>query len=110
VRDRARPEFHAALGLDPTEFDHTVFRITTEISRQVFPLTLPLDDPRFRAGLDRLRRIGEARAAAAASGGPLAGLKRAALGVAGALVFARLYLLPVRANALPQDVRLAPTW
>ncbi len=110
VRDHARPEFHAALGLDPTSFDHTVFRITSDISRQVFPLTLPLDDPRFRAGLERLRQIGEARASAAAKGGLLAGIQRAALGAAGAIVFARLYLLPVQANALPQDVRLAPTW
>jgi magnesium-protoporphyrin IX monomethyl ester (oxidative) cyclase len=110
VRDHARPAFHAALGLDPTEFDYAVFRVTNEISKQVFPFTLPVDDPRFRAGLERLRRIGEARDAARARGGLLAGLKRAVLGAAGGLVFARLYLLPVQPNALPEDVRLAPTW
>ena len=110
VRDHARPEFHAALGLDPTDYDFTVFRITSEISRQVFPVTLDLDDPRFHAGLERLRRIAEASAAARAKGGVGGSLKRIVLGVAGAATFVRLYLLPAKSNTLPRDVRLAPNW
>lgn len=110
VRDHARPAFHAALGLDPTEYDFQVFRITSEISQQIFPLTLNLDDPRFHAGLERLRRIGEARERAAALGGWLGGLKRAGLAMAGAATFVRLYFLPVRSNEAPQQVRLAPGW
>ena len=110
VRDHTRPELHDALGLDPTDYDYTVFRITSEISRQVFPLTLDLDDPRFRAGLERLRRIAEASAAAREQGGLLGRLQRAGLALTGAAVFARLYLLPAKPNALPQDVRLAPAW
>ena len=40
VRDHARPEFHKAMGMDPTDYDYKVFRITNDITRQVFPLVL----------------------------------------------------------------------
>ena len=110
VRDHARPEFHAALGLDPTEYDYTVFRITSEISKQVFPLTLDIDHPAFRAGLERLRAIAAAGAQARAQGGMRGALKRAALAVSGVTTFARLYFLPTRPNAIPREVRLAPAW
>jgi magnesium-protoporphyrin IX monomethyl ester (oxidative) cyclase len=110
VRDHARPEFHRALGFDATAYDFEVFRITSEISRQVFPLTINLDDPRFHAGLERLRRIGDASAAAKARGGLVGAVRRAGLAAAGAATFARLFLLPAKRHTLPQDVRLAPTW
>ena len=110
VRDHARPQFHAALGLDPTEYDFTVFRITSEISRQVFPLTVDIDDPRFRRTLDRLCRIADATAAARARGGVVGGVRRAALTLRAAAAFTRLLLLPAKANAVPSDVRLAPIW
>jgi magnesium-protoporphyrin IX monomethyl ester (oxidative) cyclase len=110
IRDHGRPVFHAALGLDPTEYDFQVFRITTEIARQVFPVALDLDHPAFRAGLDRLLRINASMARAKAQGGLLGNAKRLALVGAAGLAFARLYLLPTKRQALPGTIRLAPAW
>ncbi len=110
VRDHARPVFHAAMGVDPTEYDYTVFRITQEIASQVFPVSLAIDDPRFRAGLERMRRIAVAIGAAKKRGPVVGGVKRVVLAGAAGLVFARLFLLPVRRQALPSDVRLQPAW
>ncbi len=110
VRDHARPAFHRALGLDPTDYDFTVFRITSEISRQVFPFTLALDDPAFAAGLERLRRISLRMAEATARGGVVGRARKLGLGAAAAVAFVRLYLIPVRPHAIPADVRLAPAW
>jgi magnesium-protoporphyrin IX monomethyl ester (oxidative) cyclase len=110
VRDHQRPEMHQALGLDATAYDFEVFRITSEITKQVFPLTLNLDDPRFHRGLETLRRISVATEAAKARGGLVGGVRRIGLTIAAGLAFTRLYCLPARPNALPADVRLAPTW
>jgi magnesium-protoporphyrin IX monomethyl ester (oxidative) cyclase len=110
VRDHSRPEMYKALGLDPTQFDYRVFDITTAISRQIFPLTLDTDDPRFRNGLEALLRIAQASTAARERGGLMGRLARVGLAARGALVFARLYFLPTRTNQLPEQVRVAPAW
>jgi magnesium-protoporphyrin IX monomethyl ester (oxidative) cyclase len=110
VRDHMRPAFHEAIGLDPSDYDFTVFRITSEISQQVFPVVLDLDNPAFRSGLDRLWRLGEANAVAKARGGLLGRIWSLGIGLAAASTFARLFLLPAKRNVLPQHVSLAPAW
>jgi magnesium-protoporphyrin IX monomethyl ester (oxidative) cyclase len=110
VRDHARPVFHKSLGVDPTEYDFQVFRITSEISRQVFPLTIDLEDPAFHAVLERLRRISVGMNVADRQGGIVGKLKKAGLGVAAAVAFAQLYFIPAKRNDLPQQVRLQPAW
>lgn len=110
VRDHSRPELYKALGMDPTAFDHRVFDITTEITRQVFPLTVDTHDPRFRAGLEKLREINIKVEAARQRKGLWSALQRGGLSLAAATVFARLYLLPTRSNELPKDVCMAPAW
>ncbi len=110
VRDHARTAFHAALGLDPTEYDQKVFSICSEISRQVFPVVLDMRSPAMRAGLDRLASLTQAMSAAKAQGGVVGTLKRIGLGAMAGATFARLYLLPVERNTAPATVRLVPAW
>jgi magnesium-protoporphyrin IX monomethyl ester (oxidative) cyclase len=110
VRDHCRPAFHKALGVTPSDYDFEVFRVTSEISRQVFPLTLDLANPKFKQGLDRLYEIAKASADADAAGGVGGKLRKAALTASAALTFARLYFLPTKPNPLPAEIRLAPVW
>jgi magnesium-protoporphyrin IX monomethyl ester (oxidative) cyclase len=110
VRDHARPEFHEALGLTPTDYDFEVFRITSKISEQVFPLSIDIDHPGFHAGLERLRRIAQAGAATNGQIGVFVRFKKLGLAIAGAAAFTRLFLLPTKPNTVPRRVRLAPAW
>ena len=110
VRDHARPKLYEAFGMDVKEFDYEVFDITTEISRQVFPLTLNTDDPRFRAGLERMRELQMGRDALEGKPSIVAKAKRLGLGALFGLTFARLYLLPTQPNAMPEQVCMQPAW
>jgi len=110
VRDHKRPQLYTALGMDATTYDYRVFSITSEITRQVFPLTVDADHPDFRAAMDKLYRISEAYDAARARGGLIGWVKRGALAVAGVATFVRLYALPSHDNALPLRTRMAPSW
>ena len=110
VRDHQRPLFHAALGLDPKQYDMQVFRITQEISRQVFPVTLDLDHPKFLEGLERLRLISGKLTAAKGQNGLGGRLKRLGLMAGAGLTFARLYLARPQRHDLPAQVLMAPIW
>jgi magnesium-protoporphyrin IX monomethyl ester (oxidative) cyclase len=110
VRDHQRPYMHEAFGIDPTEYDYKVFEITSEISKQIFPLTLDIDNPAFRAGLERLRLQMESIEAAKKRGGIAGALRQVAGAAAAATTFVRLYFLPVQPNDLPEQVRMAPAW
>ena len=53
VRDHKRPKLHKALNLSPTEYDMQVFEITSEISKQVFPLLIDIKNPNFLKNLKK---------------------------------------------------------
>jgi magnesium-protoporphyrin IX monomethyl ester (oxidative) cyclase len=110
VRDHSRPLLHEAFGFDADDYDMQVLRITSEITKQVFPLTLDLDSPKFKARLDRLVRIMAGIERAKAAGGPLGLVRRAALAVAAAGTFAQLYFQRARTNPLPARITVAPAW
>jgi len=110
VRDHNRPVFHAALGVDPTEYDYKVFEICNQIARQVFPVELVIDAPEFRRQMEKLR-LAAARIEDGKARGGIGGMLARASGMAGAgLAFARMYLQRPKSNALPRSIRLQPAW
>lgn len=52
INDARRADFYAALGLHWRSYDHDVIRLCNQISTQVFPVTLPIDNPAFYRNLD----------------------------------------------------------
>ncbi len=110
VRDHRRPVFHAALGLDPTDYDYRVFRICSAITRQVFPVEIDLDAPAFREAMEQLRRAADAMEEASARGGIGGWLSARWHALRAVAAFARLYLVPVKTHALPETTRLQPAW
>lgn len=110
VRDHTRPYMHEAMGFEATDYDHQVFDITTEISKQIFPLSLDTHNPAFRRGLDRLVKISAAADAAKAKGGLIGAIKRVGCSIAGAAVFLRLYTIKTKKHELPEKVLKAPAW
>ncbi len=110
VRDHARPIMHEAMGINSTEYDFEVFRITSEITKQVFPLTLDTDNPAFKVRLDRLCHWSNQMEAAKAQGGIFGKVKQARCALAAGYQFVRLYLLPVHHHDLPVQIRLNPAW
>jgi magnesium-protoporphyrin IX monomethyl ester (oxidative) cyclase len=52
LNDARRKDFYAALGLDWRAYDQQVIKLTNQIATQVFPVTLPVDNPRFYEHLD----------------------------------------------------------
>jgi magnesium-protoporphyrin IX monomethyl ester (oxidative) cyclase len=110
VRDHSRVEFHKALGLNPEEYGMTVFRITAEISKQVFPLLLDIDNPAFLRGMRRLNELALRLEDARRAGGIGGRLRSAALHAQIGTTLLGLYLLPAKRNSLPATSRLVPAW
>lgn len=110
IRDHQRPVFHKALGVDIDWYDMEVFRITSEITRQCFPVELDLENPLFKTLCDRMFRISEAMDQAREQGGALGWIRRVGLGARAAWTFGRMYLMPVKKHELPSTSRLQPAW
>ncbi len=110
VRDHMRPAFHNALGVDIEEYDMQVFRTTTEISKQCFPLVLDLDNPKLREGFRKLERINQKIAAAAEQGGITGKIRKGLWSAAAAATFVRIYFIPTKSNEIPETSRLQPVW
>lgn len=109
-RDHMRPALHRAMGLDITDYDYQVFKICTEISRQVFPVLLDTDNPKFRVAMEAMRGASLRLEAARQKTGARRMLARASASVAVGWAFIRLMSVRVLPNALPARVLRAATW
>ncbi len=109
IRDHKRPAFHAALGVDPTAYDFEVFQTCNEIARQVFPVEIDLENPKFFDKLERLRHLSD-RIDDLQGTGAWGWIKRKALSLRVAVTFVGLFFLPTRKNTLPETTRLQPVW
>jgi len=110
VRDHTRPALHDAMGLNATQYDFEVFRITSEISKQVFPLIVDIDHPMFKVYLDRLTALSLAMNDTKDKKGVFNLLNKGAIAIQALITFGKLFFLPVIKSELPAQVRLAPTW
>ncbi|MEY2956406.1 MAG: magnesium-protoporphyrin IX monomethyl ester (oxidative) cyclase [Gemmobacter sp.] len=110
VRDHARPEFHKALGVDIAWYDQEVFRKTSAIARQIFPIEIDIDHPRWIPTLERLERAFVDMDAARQRGGIGGAVGRIVAGARAGLAFAGLYTIPARRNTPPASVRLEPSY
>lgn len=110
VRDHLRADFYRAVGWDATEYDFEVFRKTTHITRQVFPLALDVENPKFRARLDRMAENTARLHAMEGETGIGARLRRARLMASNVAAFAGLFAMRVLPNTPPADVRMEPMY
>ncbi len=110
VRDHQRPAFHQALGVDTAWYGQEVFRKTSEISKQVFPITLDIDHPRWRPNLERLVRASRKIDAAKKAGGIGGFVGRLAGTAQAAFAFVSLYTIPAVRHRVPASTRLEPVY
>ena len=110
VRDHARPAFHKALGVDIDWYDKQVLQITSEISKQVFPIEIDLDNPKWEKGLKSLRIAFEKLDESKRQGGLIGNLKKVYYATVAGLAFFSLYRIPVKKNIVPENSCLQPTY
>lgn len=110
VRDHQRPAFHEALGVDTDWYGQEVFRKTSDISKQIFPIMLDIDHPRWMPSLKRLQRASADMAAADRKTGLAKLVGKASAGTRAALAFVSLYTIPAKRNSVPAVTRLQPAY
>ena len=98
------------MGFDVDDYDRRVIKLTSEISEQVFPVSLPVDNPKFWERLASVYENTKAMAEARARGGLAGRLTVARLFAANALTLGRIYCMRAKKNVLPANMRLEPVW
>src|SRR6056297_3169864 len=110
VRDHQRPAFHEALGVVTDWYGQEVFRKTSEITKQVFPITLDIDHPRWEPNLNRMQDANVQIAEGRKQGGVLGFVKKLGAQTRAASAFATLYFIPTQKHQVPESTRLEPAY
>ncbi len=110
VRDHQRPAFHEALGVDTDWYAREVFTKTSELTKQIFPITLDIDNPRWQRGCEALQRANVQIAEGKARGGVGGWLAKTTGSAKAALAFVSLYTIPVQKHRVPASTRLEPAY
>ncbi len=110
VRDHARVEFHKALGVEIDWYDQEVFRKTSAISLQIFPIELDIDHPRWLPSLRAMNAAFIAMDTAKKRGGVGGWVSGKLAAARAAWIFVRLYTIPTKKHALPASVRMEPVY
>lgn len=93
LNDARRADFYAALGLHWRDYDQKVIRLCNQITTQVFPVTMPVDNPRFWAYLDACVEADRQATALAGRKDPISLIKIAAERIKLATCLIRAYIL-----------------
>jgi magnesium-protoporphyrin IX monomethyl ester (oxidative) cyclase len=110
VRDHQRPAFHKALGVDPDWYAHEVFTKTSELTKQIFPITLDIENPKWQTLLERLQTANVDLDNARKQGGVSGFVKRLSAQARAGTTFVRLMLIPSKSHKVPENVRLEPVY
>ncbi len=100
LNDASRASFYAAMGLNWRDYDQKVIRLCNEIVTQVFPVSLPIDNPQFYRNLDACVAYNSQIAALAGRTDPLAQAQKTRLRAAIATrLYATYQLTPIPTTA-----------
>ena len=78
--------------------------------RQVFPIEIDHDNPKWMIGLKRVRKAMLAYGKAKQSKSLIGKLKQPIAALNLGIAFVRLYAIPAKKNVVPQSVRLQPIY
>ncbi len=107
IRDHQRPAFHKALGVDPDWYAEEVFTKTSELSKQIFPITLDIENPKW---FEKLRRLQKVNADLAEAKKNKNKLKQLWCSSRAALIFLSLLAVPAKTNTVPNVTRMEPAY
>lgn len=110
VRDHQRPAFHDALGVDVDWYGQEVFRKTSDLSAQIFPMMLDIDHPKWLPTLKRLQKANADLAVAENKTGLARMLSKASGTTRAAVAFVTLFMIPVVKSTPPENVRMEPSY